>query len=92
MVISVTHLFYIKCYCKLCLKCKFNFKCFNVSIYLCRYTQPPQDLWDWYDEYLEDPEVGTDDFMRFFQVFKCVFIDRDIITACMDRSSVCMLL
>lgn len=21
-----------------------------------RYTQPPQDLWDWYDEYLEDPE------------------------------------
>uniref|UniRef100_A0A1B6J7V9 Pre-mRNA-splicing factor 38 n=2 Tax=Homalodisca liturata TaxID=320908 RepID=A0A1B6J7V9_9HEMI len=21
-----------------------------------RYTQPPADLWDWYDEYLEDPE------------------------------------
>ncbi|XP_049846341.1 pre-mRNA-splicing factor 38B-like isoform X2 [Schistocerca gregaria] len=21
-----------------------------------RYTQPPQDLWDWYDPYLEDPE------------------------------------
>ncbi|KAG8317772.1 PRP38 pre-mRNA processing factor 38 domain-containing protein B [Homalodisca vitripennis] len=24
-----------------------------------RYTQPPADLWDWYDEYLEDPEVGN---------------------------------
>jgi hypothetical protein len=22
-----------------------------------RYTQPPADLWDWYDAYLEDPEV-----------------------------------
>ncbi|XP_014251086.1 pre-mRNA-splicing factor 38B isoform X2 [Cimex lectularius] len=22
-----------------------------------RYTQPPPDLWDWYDEYLEDSEV-----------------------------------
>nr|CAD7400680.1 unnamed protein product [Timema poppensis] len=21
-----------------------------------RYTQPPADLWDWYDQYLEDPE------------------------------------
>uniref|UniRef100_A0A0A9Y4E3 Pre-mRNA-splicing factor 38 n=1 Tax=Lygus hesperus TaxID=30085 RepID=A0A0A9Y4E3_LYGHE len=22
-----------------------------------RYSQPPADLWDWYDEYLDDPEV-----------------------------------
>nr|CAD7444938.1 unnamed protein product [Timema bartmani] len=25
-----------------------------------RYTQPPADLWDWYDQYLEDPEVCSE--------------------------------
>ena len=31
---------------------------FNLFLFsFLRYTQPPQDLWDWYEEYLEDEEV-----------------------------------
>jgi len=32
--------------------------CFNVIIYHSRYTQPPPDLWEWYEPYLEDEEVS----------------------------------
>ena len=32
----------------------------NSVIYMCyRYSQPPADLWEWYEPYLEDEEVGT---------------------------------
>jgi hypothetical protein len=30
----------------------------NSTICKIRYTQPPADLWDWYEEYLEDEEVS----------------------------------
>lgn len=39
---------------------------FNLVVYckvlicfliLCRYTQPPADLWDWFEAYLDDEEV-----------------------------------
>lgn len=42
--------------------CKFvlflNIKIINITLHLYfRYTQPPGDLWDWYESFLDDEEV-----------------------------------
>lgn len=50
--------------------------CWNVTVFVCfRYTQPPADLWDWYDEYLEDPEVSNYFviFRHYYSMFKKSF-------------------
>ncbi|GLG98500.1 Pre-mRNA-splicing factor 38B [Gryllus bimaculatus] len=33
-----------------------HFKIEHTNIFVGRYTQPPQDLWDWYEPYLDDAE------------------------------------
>ena len=32
---------------------------FQICMLLFRFSQPPADLWDWYEPFLEDEEVGT---------------------------------
>ena len=32
--------------------------CVYIWFYFHRYTQNPADFWDWFEEYLEDEEVG----------------------------------
>ena len=37
----------------------------------CRYCQPPLDLWEWFEPYLDDPEVRAGSFTSWSSLTQC---------------------